>query len=187
LTLIKTELYNLLKSNSEIQRNEKEITDIKIKTINDNIIMLKDIIEKQTQTITSNIITQFYEIKKSNIEDISLLFDKKSIDNTDKLITKIEKENNNLIMKSSQIIQEIIPKTNNIYYERYNEQIKSLKEDINKNILNAKCDMSLDKMKILIRENYDNFINSVQDNLIKYLSLTEERIKTDIEILKTDK
>ena len=130
--------------------------------------------------------SKFFEIKKSNIEDMSFIFDKKTIENTEKLLEKIEKENNNLILKSSQIMQEIIPKSNNIYYEKYNDHIINLKEEIRKHIENTKSDISIDKMKILIRENHDNFINTVQENILRYIKSTEERLKTEIETIKSD-
>jgi len=40
---------------------------------------MKNIIEKQNQTITTNIMSKFFEIKKSNIEDMTFIFDKKTI------------------------------------------------------------------------------------------------------------
>ena len=202
---IMTEILSIIKTHGQefdFFKNElkTEITNIntiqKITNINmiSEINTIKDIMNKLNNDITNSIISKFYEIKKEHSQDLELIINKNSNDTTLKIIEKIEKEQENIINKTNLIIKEIIPQTQYQYYNLHEQTINNFKDDLTKNIENIKTsikenkiDISLDKLNILINEKNNTLLNSVEHNVLNYITNSEERIKNNIFTIKDDK
>lgn len=185
---------NELKSNIEVYKTE--ISNIKtIQTLTNTSIMseintIKEIINKLNIEIANNVTSKFYDIRK----DFELIINKNNNETIIKIIEKIEKEQENIINKTNGIIKEIIPTSQNQFYNQHEITIKNFKDDLTKNIetikteiKDNKSDISLDKLNLLINDKYNMLINSVEKNVLNYITISEERLKTNINTIKDDK
>ena len=81
----------------------------------DLILLIKDqnhqisTLKTDLDLMKNNIVLKLYDIKKEYMYDMRLLINKNDNENIIKILDKVEKENNKLI-------SEIIPKSNNQYY-----------------------------------------------------------------------
>ena len=82
------------------------------------------------------------------------------------------------------MLSTIIPENQNKYYENHKTHIKTFETDIKNNIQEIKKEMSIDKMDILLKCHYSNFIEKVQNNILQYINSSEDRIKQDLSLLK---
>jgi hypothetical protein len=88
------------------------------------------------------------------------------------------------IERVSIIINETIPKSQIEYHKKHELMMREFKEDINTNITTMRSDITLDKLNIMISEKYNKLISNIQDNILNYVSSSEDRIKTNINELK---
>jgi hypothetical protein len=191
LDKLKQELNILLKDNLDIYKSEfcsiKTINNLTNTNIISEISSIKDILTKLNSDITNSIISKFYDIRTIYNEELKTLIEKNGNDNLFKIIDKIEKENNILIDKTNLIITNIIPKTQQQYYNQHELTIKEFKEDMIKNInviKNDKDNITLDKLNLLISDKYNTLLSTIQHNILNYINTSEERIKNNINEMK---
>ena len=195
LESFKNELNTILKSNIDIYKTE--ITNIKtIQTLtNTNIISeintIKESINKLNIEITNSVISKFYDLRKEYTNELELIINKNGTDTLIKIIEKIEKEHEQIINKTNSIMKDIIPTTQNQFYNQHEITIKNFKEDLTKNIENIKIDIkenksdiSLDKLNLIINDKYNTLISSVEKNVLNYITTSEERLKNNLSEIK---
>ena len=152
------------KINDLLLGQSNDITIIKetIKTlIQDNKTNIQ-LMKETTNDMINNIVIKLFDMKKEYINEMRLLLDKHESDNILKIIDRLDKE-------TQKLINEIIPKTNNIYYNQYDTMIKMFKDDI----LNLN---KSDKME----NKYIELLNNIEKSLINYITTTEGRLHNDI-------
>ena len=88
------------------------------------------------------------------------------------------------IEKINILINDIVPKNQLEYHKFHDQMIKEFKDEINRNMELMKSDINLDKLNIIITEKYNNLISNIQENILNYVSTSEERIRTNITELK---
>jgi len=194
LSTIKTQTIELetfkneLKSNIDMYKTIQNLTNTNVIS---EINIIKDSVNKLNIDITNSIISKFYDIRKENSKDLELIINKNSNDTLIKIIEKIEKEQDNIINKTNNIIKEIIPNSQNQIYNNHELTIKNFKDDLTKNIENIKSeikdnksDISLDKLNLLINEKNNLLINTVENNILNYITNTEQRLKNNLNEIK---
>jgi hypothetical protein len=196
LDQFKNELNTLIKSNIEIYKSEmnnmKTINNLSNVTLNHEVLSIKTTLDKLNIEITNNVISKFYDTRNDYKNELKLLIDKNGNDNLIKILDKIGNGHDTLMEKTTSIISDIIPKSNSDYYNNHNIIIKEFKEDIIRNIetiktdiKDNKSDISIDKLNILIGDKYNNLLSLVQNNVQNYVSISEDRVKYNIDELKT--
>lgn len=172
-----SEVNSILLSN--INENTKNINDIKT-TINN----LKDSITLFHTDITNNVLIKFIDIKKEYIDELKMII---SNNTYEKITPLIEKHNDLLIDKTTNIMNEIIPKNQEKYYSQIHEYIQNFHQSI-----------SDDTRKMLkymdnnsIKEFLNNFefkssmmLQNMQQPIYQFISASEDRIQTNISSLK---
>jgi hypothetical protein len=126
-------------------------------------------IKEQLKTIITNnkdsnndIILKLYDIKKEYINDIKLLIDKHESDNIVKIIDRFDKE-------TQKLVNEVIPKTNNIYYQQYETMMRTFKDEVTQNNFESK---------------YNELLSSIEKSITHYISNTENKIINNISDIK---
>ena len=135
-----------------------------IKDQNQNISTLKGDLD----SMKNNILIKLYDIKKEYIDDIKLIINNNDNENIVKIIDKVEKENNKLI-------EEIIPRSNTLYYNQYDNLMRTFKEEL-------KNSNHTDNLEI----KYNNLIKTIESSLITYISKSEDRIQNNISEIKNN-
>jgi hypothetical protein len=141
------------KLNNTILEQSKELLAIKeqLKTIITN-----------TKDSNNDITLKLYDIKKEYINDIKLLIDKHESDNIVKIIDRFDKE-------TQKLINDVIPKTNNIYYQQYENMMKTFKNEVTQNNFESK---------------YNDLLSNIEKSITHYISNTENKIINNISDIK---
>jgi hypothetical protein len=132
---------------TSLNENSKQLT-----VINENILKIN------SETMNSLYI-KMLEIKKEYINDMKSVLLSNSVTATDKITANIEKNNNSLLDKTTILINELVPKNNDVLFKNISEKINSiilaLKEETEK------------IQKIASNGNIETVINSYYSNIEK--------------------
>jgi len=185
ITNMKEEFNNTIKNNSELTKSNQQIITNELSTIKDTLNKLNSDITKLNNDITNNVITKFYELKNNYVEDLKLIIDKSGSENILKILEKLEKENDKIVDKTTLIINDIVPKNISNYYLQHEVAIKIFKEDMIKQIEQLKeTNISIDKIQFIFTEKYNNLSTIIQNNILNYITTSEEKIKNTINEIK---
>ncbi len=178
ITNMKLEFNNTIKNNLELTKSNQNLITTELSTI-------KDTVNKLNNEISNSVMSKFYDIRNSYVEDMKLIVEKSSGDNILKLLEKFEKENDKIVDKTTLIINDIIPKNLSHHYTQHELTIKNFKEDMSKHIEQLKeTNITTDKLQMLFTEKYNNLTTSLQNNIINYIISSEDKIKTTINEIK---
>ena len=145
-----------------------------------------EILNKLGPEIINTIYIKMYEINKESERNIELLLNNNETKNTNNLVKKLEKETENIILKTKLIINEIIPKQENEYYKQYNETINKFNKEINTKIdLYKNNSITLESLNIILNEKNKILTTDIQINISNYLNNIENNIRSTSD--KTEK
>lgn len=168
--------------NSQILQNVNQqgsqITEIKT-----NISHLNESISKLNTDITNNLIIKFIDIKKEYVEDMKNIITLSSTEKNDKLVTLIEKNNYHLIDKTTLLLNEVIPKTNEPFQKTIQENLKkfysTLREDTD-HLLESVNNDSLKEFLNTFELKSSLMLQQVQQPIFTSIQSTEERLNNNI-------
>lgn len=177
-------ILNVVNNSSENHKNEllniKNIYSLTTQNIKNDIDGLKNVITNLSSFITNKL----YETKDNYIKEL-----KDTLKNTDSnsilnISSTVEKNNTLLIDKIMLILNDIIPKSHNKQYEDIisifkNDMIASLDK-----IKNNNPDNAVDKISNLVDNKYNSLVFNIQDNMMKYISQSEDRLNNNISQIK---
>lgn len=145
-----------------------------------------ELLNKIGPDMLNSMYIKMYEINKESERNIELLLNKNTTQNTNNIIEKLEKEKENIIIKTKNIIDEIIPKQENEYYKQYNDMINKFNKEINSKIeLFKNNSITLETLNIILNEKNKTLTKEIQLNVENYLNNIENNIKSTTD--KTEK
>lgn len=175
-------ILSVINHSTENHKNElsnfKNIYSLSTDNIKTEIDSLKSIVSNLTTFITNKL----YETKDNYIKEL-----KDSLKNIDSnsiihINSTIEKNNLLLVDKIMYILNDVIPKSHNKQYE---DIIQVFKHDIFSTLDKIKNpDYTIDKISSIVDSKYNNLIFNIQDNMNKYITLSEDRLTTNITQVK---
>ena len=146
---------------------------------------LNSTVNKLNSDITKSICIKFQESKREYIEDIKTIFSNDFSQNTDKINSLLQQNTSHLIDKTTLLLNDIIPKSNDGHYKQLQDSINvfqnSVAEDTKKllNCVNKENSLSL---FLSTFENKSN--NLLLQPLYTYINASEERINKNVISLK---
>ena len=145
-----------------------------------------DIITKLGPDIINNVYMKMYELNKENEKTIELIMSKNTNQNANNIVDKIEKETENIIIKTQNIINEIIPKQELELNKNYNILINEFNKDVMTKLELYKTNsITLETLNIILNEKNKLLTQDIQSNIISYLNNVDMNIKNNT--LKTEK
>jgi hypothetical protein len=158
-------------------------------TMMSKIFSLVNDIHSNLNVIKSDIIIKFHESKKEYIEDLKTLFSNSSLTNNEKINTLIEKNNDALLTKTTLLVNDIIPKSQEKNYLQIENCIKSFCSSITKDTtrlleLNTKDDSNIDDIIDNIDTQFSKMITTIQQPIFSFIQSSEERTNTGIQQVK---
>ena len=172
---------------SQILSNVNEHSQI-LNEIKTGFTSLKNSVSTLNTDITNSILIKFMDIKKEYIEDVKTIVYNNT---TDKVTTLLERNNNYLIDKTTLMMNDIIPKSQEHYYKQIHENIQSFHKSISSDTIRLIKYMENTSSKDHIKDFITNFetksslmIQNVQQPIYNFISASEERIHSDISLLK---
>ena len=173
---------------NDILSNVKDISKelLSIKIVQTELVNIKETINKLNTEISSNILLKINEIKKNYTEDIRSIINLNEKSNRLDILDIIAKQNELLLSKTQNFINDILPKNQTQYYNQIENIIKSFREETTKNleeIKNNKSDLNLEKISNVFEQKQNQFITGIQQPLLNYITSSEDRITNNIKVL----
>ena len=147
---------------------------------------LSSSVSKLNNDITNSIYIKFQESKREYVQDITNIVGNNFSQNNDKLNSLLQQNNSQLIDKTTLLLNDVIPKSNDGYYKQLQESIstfqKSITEDTTKLLNSVNKDESLSTFISTFETKSTNMLQPV----FSFISSSEERINKNLISLKED-
>lgn len=108
-----------------IEKLSTNFSDNVISTINQQILTAVNDIKHDIKNIQSSVQTKLYDIKKEYMDDIRLLLSNQDLTSFDKMQHMVEKNTDTLLAKTTVLLGDILPKTNDKQYTAVEQCIKT--------------------------------------------------------------
>jgi len=147
---------------------------------------LSSSVSKLNNDITNSIYIKFQESKREYVQDITNIVSNNFSQNNDKLNSLLQQNNSQLIDKTTLLLNDVIPKSNDGYYKQLQESIstfqKSITEDTTKLLNSVNKDESLSTFISTFETKSTNMLQPV----FSFINASEERINKNLISLKED-
>jgi hypothetical protein len=158
-------------------------------TINSKVLSMVTDIHTNLNTIKSDIIIKLNESKKEYIDDVKTVVLNNSLTNNEKIGSFIEKNNDNLLTKTTLIINEVIPKSQDKNYIQIENCIKTFCSSITKDTsrlleLSSKDVTHIDSIVKDIETQFTKMITTIQQPIFSFIQSSEERTNSGIQNVK---
>ena len=156
--------------------------------LNENTKLLNEIKTSYTsinESIINSLIVKMMEIKKDYIEDVKSII---SSNTNDKLSVLLEKNNSQMIDKTTLLLSEHIPKNNQLFYTHIDDKIRNFQESIKTETTKILRTVENDKdVKTLINSfdsKFNQMMQNIQQPIHNYISSSEERLNSNITAIR---
>ena len=182
-------LIDILKSLSS------NLSDTISTTINSKILSIVSDIDKNVNSFRSDIIINFNEklnqTKKEYIDDLKTQLTNNILSNNEKISSIIDKNAENILAKTTSIINDIVPKSQDKHYTQVENCIKlfcsSIERDTKKLLETKNKDDNSAKMIIdNIENNFSKMASSIQNPILHLIQSSEERTTSGIQKVKDE-
>jgi len=158
-------------------------------TVNSKILSMVTDMHSNLNVLKTDIILKFHESKKEYIEDMRTILDNTSLKNNEKINILVEKNNDTLFNKTTLLVNDIIPKSQERNFVQIENCIKSfcstITQDTHKLLeLNAKDGNNIPAFLENIDTQFNKMISLIQQPLFNYIQSSEERTTTNIQQVK---
>ena len=158
-------------------------------SVTSKILSLVTDIHSNLNNIKSDIIIKFHESKKEYIEDVKTVLHNNSLTNNEKITTIMEKNNDNLLAKTTLIVNDVIPKSQDKTYIQIENCIRSFCSSIAKDTerlleLNNKDDSHIASVVQNIDKQFSSMITTIQQPIFSFIQSSEERTNSGIQQVK---
>jgi len=154
-------------------------------TVSNKILSLVTELHSNLSVIKTDIIIKLHESKKEYIEDIKTILTNNSLTNNEKINSFIDRNNDTLLTKTTLIVNEIIPKSQEKNYLQIENCIKSFCNSINQDTskLLELTNNDENKNKTIvenINNQFNKMISTIQQPIFSFIQSSEERTNKGI-------
>lgn len=158
-------------------------------TINSKILSMVTDIHSNISSIKSDIIIKLHESKKEYIEDIKTILSNNSLTNNEKLSSLIEKNTDTLLTKTTLIVNDVVPKSQDKNYIQIENCIKSFCSNITKDTaklleISNKDNTQIKNVVDNIDTQFNKMISTIQQPIFSFIQSSEERTNNGIQQVK---
>ena len=151
---------------------------------------LSSSVSKLNSDITKSIYIKFQESKREYIEDIKEIvsnnLSQNFSQNNEKLNSLLQQHNSQLIDKTTLLLHEVIPKSNQTYYKQLEDSMSNFQKSIDsdtKLILNA---VNKDESLSTFINSFETKSSNMLQPVFSFISSSEERINNNLISIKED-
>jgi hypothetical protein len=146
-------------------------------------------IHSNISSIKSDIIIKLHESKKEYIEDIKTILSNNSLTNNEKLSSLIEKNTDTLLTKTTLIVNDVVPKSQDKNYIQIENCIKSFCSNITKDTaklleISNKDNTQIKNVVDNIDTQFNKMISTIQQPIFSFIQSSEERTNNGIQQVK---
>lgn len=169
------------------------LTETLTNTVNSQILSMLTDISKDISCIKQDIFTKLHDTKKEYIDNVKLLMDNISMTTNEKMQQQLhhilDKNNEEIILKTAAIIQDVIPKHNDKLVSILDITLKSLKDEINRDTVKLmeninKDDKSLGEFISTIDTRFSHMMTNLQQPIFSLIQSSEDRTNNNIQQIR---
>ena len=158
-------------------------------TINSKILSLVSDIHSNLSSIKSEVIIKLHESKKEYIDDIKTILTNTNLTNNEKMNAIIEKNNDSLLTKTTLIVNDVIPKSQEKNYMQIESCIKTFCSTITQDTTKLLELRNTDDAKIKslvdnIDSKFNKMISTIQQPIFTFIQSSEDRTNTGLQQVK---
>ena len=174
---------------SIIQNLSSNLTETLNTNVNSQILSLVSDIHSNINTMRTDIILKFHDSKKEYVDAIKLIIDNNSLTNNEKINSVLEKSHDNLITKTTLIINDIVPKSQEKNYSQIENCVKTfcntITQDTAKLLQHTQTDNNqLTNVVSSIESNFSKMISNIQQPIFSFIQSSEERTSHNMQQVK---
>jgi hypothetical protein len=152
--------------------------------IKNEMTSLSSSMSKLNTDLTNSIFIKFQESKREYIDDVKSIISSNFSQNSEKLSSLLQQNNSQLIDKTTLLMNDILPKSNEGYYKQIQDSIsifhKSISDDTTKLLNSNNKDESLSSFL----SNFETKSSNLLQPLFSFINASEERINKNVISLK---
>ena len=158
-------------------------------TTNAEILSIVKDIKGEVSKQSKDMMLKMHESKKEYMEDVKTLLTNSNLTHSDKLSSLLERNTEALVMKTTNLLNEVIPKNQTIHYKQVDTTLKEFYNNIStdtKKLLEntTRDDTSLKEFMGTIDTQFNTMVSSLQQPIYSFISASEERMNTSLSSLK---
>lgn len=147
-----------------------------------------DSLKSSLSGLTDNISLQLMTIKKDYIEDVKQIVSNNTLTSSEKLSSIIDKNSSHLIDKTSLLLNDIIPRSQDknakVFQDQFKELHSLISEDTKNLAKSINSESSLTEFIKTFDTKYQYMMQNIQQPLYSFFSASEDRISKNIDTLK---
>jgi hypothetical protein len=147
-----------------------------------------DSLKNSLSGITDNISLQLMTIKKEYIEDVKQIVTNNTLTSSEKLSSIIDKNSSHLIDKTTLLLNDIIPRSQDknarVFQDQFKELHSLISEDTKNLAKSMNSESSLTEFIKTFDTKYQTMMHNIQQPLYSFFSASEDRISKNIDSLK---
>lgn len=144
---------------------------------------LNDKLNKLNTEITNSMFVKLVDIKKSYLDDL-----KNALNTSDtNTLLIIEKQNDIILSKTMNALNDIIPKNNTMVYNQFELLIIKFREEVSNHLRDLgknTNDLTSEKISNILDTKYSQLITNLQQPILSYISSSEERLSVNLNQIK---
>lgn len=157
--------------------------------INHKILSTLNDLCKDMNGFKQDITSKLYDIKKEYIENIKLILENTALSTNDKVQHLLDKNNDIIVNKTTSILNDIVPKHNDIYFSQIQQTINNLHNSISQDTKGLidninKDDKHINEFITNIDNKLNNMINNLQQPLFSFIQSSEERTSNNVQQIR---
>jgi hypothetical protein len=167
-----------------IKKLSTNLTTTLENTVQNQILTIVNELKGELYKLNNDIIRKMYDTKKEYIDDVKLLLSNNELSTQEKFNHIIEKGNDAILTKTTLLINDVVPKSQDKSYTQIEKCIKtclhSITEDTQKILKTSGTDKSgeiIDK----IEKNFNKMVSVIQQPLFNAIQTSEARTQTTIQ------
>lgn len=176
---------------SILKKLSSNLTDTINTTINSKILSVVSNIENKVDTFKHTLNDKLHDNKREYIEDVKVILTNNILTNNEKISAIIEKNTDAILTKTTMILNDIIPKTQDKTYSLIETCIKTccltIEQDT-KQILETKYQTNNQTKDIItnIEDIFSKMILTIQQPILTYIQSSEDRTTNSLRQIKED-
>jgi hypothetical protein len=140
--------------------------------------------------VNSDFLLKMHDFKREYVEDVKLIFGNSQMTLTDKMNSLIDKNAESLILRTSSIIQDIVPRSQDKLYAQIDSCIQQMHTGIRADTARLadavgkdKDDTGIKDFIATVETQFNRTINGLQQPIFSYIQSSEERTMTGIQAI----
>lgn len=152
----------------------------------DQVSSMKTSVANLNNDISSSIYIKFQESKREYIEDMKGAFSYNISQNNDRIATIIQHNTSQLIDRTSILLNDVIPKSNDGYYQKVMHSISMFHNSISEDTKKLLASDNREESLVAFANAFESKSNNLLQPIFTYINATEERITKNLESMKDD-